>query len=99
LTSQSINTRPKITIKEVPRVSGGDLGGEEVDKIFIDFLENLFTKENIQQIKKDITKIMQDFEKAKRRIKMDIANGKVSIGTSELCPWKREHFNSLTNKI
>jgi len=74
-----------------------------VDKLFIEFLEELFSKVNIQQIKKERynewMKIMQDFEKAKRSIVMDCRNEKVSIGTSELCPWNREHFNDLSNEI
>ena len=77
-------------IKEVHRVSGGNLGGGEVEKLFIDFLEKLFTKENIPQIKRERysewMKINKEFEKIKRSMETDPNNIFVSIETVS-CPW------------
>ena len=54
--------------------SGGASGGGEVNKLFIDFLEKFFTKENIQQIKRERysewMKINKKFEKIKRSIEL-----------------------------
>ena len=63
----------KDSLKEIYRVSGGDMGGLKVDQLFEDLLEKLFSKENIKQIKYEAydewMKVQADFEKAKRKIK------------------------------
>ena len=86
-------------LKEIHRVSGGDLGGLKVDQLFLDLLEKLFSKANINQIKSQAydewMKLQTDFEKAKRKIKSHNNVDTISIGTSKQCPWDRDHFNSL----
>lgn len=75
------------------------MGGLKVDQLFVDLLEKLFSKANINQIKiqayDEWMKLQTDFEKAKRKIKSQNNVNTISIGTSKQCPWDRDHFNNL----
>jgi len=75
------------------------MGGLKVDQLFEDLLEKLFSKDNIKEIKiqayDEWMKVQTDFQKAKRKIKDQNNIDTISIGTSKLCPWNRDHYNNL----
>ena len=80
-------------------MSGGNMGGSEVNRLFEEFLVKLFSKDNIEYIKRNChnewMRIVHDFEKAKKKIEATSQEGTISIGTSELCPWNHDHFNNI----
>ena len=75
------------------------MGGLKVDKLFENLLEKLFSKQNMQLVKKEAydewIKVQTDFEKAKRKIKQQNNIDTISIGTSKSCPWNRDHYKKL----
>ena len=93
----------KDSLKEIYRVSGGDMGGLKVDRLFENLLKKLFSKANIEQIKNEAyaewMKIHGDFEKGKKMIIEGATDNTISIGTSKLCPWNRDHFTSLSKDV
>jgi len=93
----------KDSLKEIYRVSGGDMGGLQVNQLFEDHLEKLFSKDNIKQIKNQAydewMTLQADFERGKKIIVGGAMQNTISIGTSKQCPWQRNHFNSIPIKL
>jgi len=86
-------------IKEIYRASGSNLGGVKVDQIFIEKLESLFGKQNISQIQTenldDWLRILEDLEKAKKKVISRSIEDTVSLKPSKVCPWDQDYFNNV----
>jgi len=93
----------KDCIKEIHRVSGGNMGGSKVNRLFEEFLAHLFSRENIEHIKRNYhnewMRVVHDFEKAKKRVESTNNEGTISIGTTELCPWNHDHLNNVDVEV
>ena len=90
-------------IKEIHRASGSNLGGRNVDGLFTKFLITLFGEENIATIIKenlvDWFKMIDDLEKAKKKVVSRSSEDTFSLKPSKACHWDQDYFNEVPDAI